>query len=130
MQNDLTTVSINFDFKNKRTKFKITTASQKETNQVRRKMKFFQLNLFVIFQDSESVQRAADDDRKFYLQAVIVRVMKARKSLKHNSLVEEVITQSKQRFLPSVQLIKKCIEILIDKQYLQRVSTDEYSYIA
>jgi cullin 2 len=56
--------------------------------------------------------------------------MKARKSLKHNSLVEEVITQSKQRFLPSVQLIKKCIEILIDKQYLQRVSTDEYSYIA
>jgi len=56
--------------------------------------------------------------------------MKARKSLKHNSLVEEVITQSKQRFLPSVQLIKKCIEILIDKQYLQRLSTDEYSYIA
>jgi cullin 2 len=56
--------------------------------------------------------------------------MKARKTLKHNSLVEEVITQSKQRFSPSIQLIKKCIEILIDKQYLQRNSTDEYSYIA
>jgi len=56
--------------------------------------------------------------------------MKSRKTLKHNSLVDEVITQSKQRFSPSVQLIKKCIEILIDKQYLQRNSTDEYSYIA
>jgi cullin 2 len=56
--------------------------------------------------------------------------MKARKTLKHNSLVDEVITQSKQRFLPSVHVIKKSIEILIDKQYLQRNSTDEYSYIA
>ena len=64
-----------------------------------------------------------DEDRKFYLQAVIVRIMKARKTLK-------VITQSKQRFLPSIQIIKKCIEILIDKQYLERSSTDEYSYIA
>ncbi len=56
--------------------------------------------------------------------------MKARKTLKHNSLIEEVITQSKQRFSPPVSLIKKCIEILIDKQYLQRNLTDEYSYIA
>lgn len=71
-----------------------------------------------------------DDDRKFYLQAVIVRVMKARKQLKHNALIEEVITQSKQRFSPSVSVIKKCIEMLIDKQYLQRNSTDEYIYMA
>jgi len=56
--------------------------------------------------------------------------MKSRKTLKHNSLVEEVFTQSKQRFSPSVSMIKKCIEILIDKQYLQRKSPDEYSYIA
>lgn len=56
--------------------------------------------------------------------------MKSRKSLKHNSLIDEVITQSKQRFTPSVPMIKKCIEILIDKQYLERTSNDEYSYIA
>lgn len=81
-------------------------------------------------QDSESSQKAVEEDRKFYLQAVIVRIMKARKVLKHNSLIEEVITQSKQRFLPSIHIIKKCIEILIDKQYLERRSNDEYSYIA
>ena len=56
--------------------------------------------------------------------------MKARTILKHNALVDEVITQSKQRFSPSISLIKKCVEILIDKQYLQRHSTDEYSYSA
>lgn len=56
--------------------------------------------------------------------------MKARKALKHNKLIDEVITQSKQRFSPSIQVIKKCIEILIDKQYLERRANDEYSYIA
>jgi cullin 2 len=56
--------------------------------------------------------------------------MKSRKILKHNSLIEEVITQSKQRFLPSIHIIKKSIEILIDKQYLERSANDEYSYIA
>ncbi len=56
--------------------------------------------------------------------------MKSRTTLKHNSLIEEVIRQSKERFSPSIHIIKKSIEILIDKQYLQRSSNDEYSYIA
>ncbi|CAM4870034.1 unnamed protein product [Rotaria socialis] len=106
-------ISINFDYKNKRTKFKIALLPQKEASH-----------------DPESSQKSVEEDRKFYLQAVIVRIMKARKKLKHNSLIEEVITQSKQRFSPSIQIIKKCIEVLIDKQYLERSSSDEYSYIA
>ena len=44
----------------------------------------------------------------------------------------QVIKQSKSRFTPSVSLIKKCIEVLIDRQYLERSSTqsDEYVYVA
>ncbi|CAF0943305.1 unnamed protein product [Rotaria sordida] len=106
-------ISINFEYKSKRTKFKISTTIHKETRQ-----------------DSEISQKIVDDDRKFYLQAIIVRIMKSRKILKHNLLIEEVITQSKLRFIPSIHLIKKCIEILIDKQYLERNLTDEYTYIA
>ena len=36
------------------------------------------------------------------------------------------------RFAPSISIIKKCIEMLIDKQYIERTqnSTDEYSYVA
>ncbi|CAM2725921.1 unnamed protein product [Rotaria socialis] len=106
-------ISVNFEFKSKRTKFKLPLVTQKETNQ-----------------DSEATQRNLDEDRKIFIQAIIVRIMKSRQTQKHNLLIEEVITQSKQRFLPSIHLIKICIEILIDKQYLERNSTDEYKYIA
>jgi cullin 2 len=58
--------------------------------------------------------------------------MKARKVIRHNCLIEEVINQAKNRFTPSVTMIKKCIEALMEKQYLERNSsnTDEYSYVA
>jgi len=58
--------------------------------------------------------------------------MKARKIIKHNNLVQEVIEQSKNRFTPNVPMIKKCIEALMEKQYVERTpnTQDEYSYIA
>jgi hypothetical protein len=46
--------------------------------------------------------------------------MKSRKELLHNTLVQEVIELSRSRFAPSVPMIKKSIEQLIDKQYLER----------
>lgn len=109
------TYTLNPDFSSKRTKLKITAAVQRETPQ-----------------DTEQTLSSVDDDRKMYLQAAIVRIMKSRKVLKHNSLMQEVISQSSARFTPSVAMIKKCIEALIDKQYLERRegSKDEYTYMA
>ncbi|XP_068715782.1 cullin-2-like [Montipora foliosa] len=109
------TYSLNMEFSSKRTKLKITTAVQRETSQ-----------------DTEQTLSSVDDDRKMYLQAAIVRIMKSRKVLKHNSLMQEVISQSSARFTPSVAMIKKCIESLIDKQYLERREgmKDEYTYMA
>jgi hypothetical protein len=44
----------------------------------------------------------------------------------------QVLSQSKVTFAPSVSMIKKCIEALIDKQYIMRAqhAADEYSYVA
>ncbi|XP_059495317.1 cullin-2 isoform X4 [Stegostoma tigrinum] len=107
--------SLNMGFSSKRTKFKITTSMQKDTPQ-----------------EMEQTRSAVDEDRKMYLQAAIVRIMKARKVLRHNALIQEVISQSRTRFNPSISMIKKCIEVLIDKQYIERsqTSADEYSYVA
>ncbi|XP_042570816.1 cullin-2 [Cyprinus carpio] len=109
------TFSLIMSFTSKRTKFKITTSMQKDTPQ-----------------ELEQTRSAVDEDRKMYLQAAIVRIMKARKVLRHNALIQEVINQSKARFNPSISMIKKCIEVLIDKQYIERSqsSADEYSYVA
>ncbi|XP_071038251.1 cullin-2 isoform X4 [Parasteatoda tepidariorum] len=108
--------SLNKDYSNKRTKFKLVAVIQKETTQ----------------QEVEQTHVSVDEDRKLYLQAAIVRIMKARKVLRHNALIQEVISQSKNRFVPNISMIKKCIEALIDKQYIERTpnSTDEYSYVA
>ncbi|CAH2101940.1 unnamed protein product [Euphydryas editha] len=73
-----------------------------------------------------------DDDRKMYLQAALVRIMKQRKVLRHTELIQEVVSQARGSFAPSVAMIKKCIEALIDKQYLERApgTLDTYSYLA
>ncbi|XP_077553826.1 cullin-2-like isoform X3 [Haemaphysalis longicornis] len=111
-----TVLHLNKAYSNKRTKFKISAVLQKEAAQ----------------QELEQTHSSVDEDRKLYLQAAVVRIMKARKLLRHNTLIQEVISQAKSRFVPSVAMIKKCIEALIDKQYLERTpnSTDEYCYVA
>lgn len=56
--------------------------------------------------------------------------MKSRKTMKHNQLVSETIQQIKQRFMPKVGDIKKCIDILLEKEYLERLEGDELGYLA
>lgn len=76
-------VVLNKEYSNKRTKFKITAALQKDTPQ-----------------EIETTINSVDEDRKMYLQATIVRIMKSRKVLKHNALIQEILSQSKVSFAP------------------------------
>ncbi|ORZ07297.1 Cullin-domain-containing protein [Lobosporangium transversale] len=80
----------------------------------------------------KETQEKVDEDRKHIAEAAIVRVMKNRKSLDHNNLITEVISQLQGRFNPAPSMIKKRIEALIDREYLERAPGDRtiYNYLA
>jgi cullin 3 len=69
-------------------------------------------------------------ERKHVVDAAIVRVMKARKQLDHNTLLEEVFKQC-TLFKPQPQQIKLQIEHLIEREFLKRdpAQRNVYQYV-
>jgi cullin 3 len=81
---------------------------------------------------SGAVPFPVEEDRRHLVEAALVRIMKARKSLHHNDLIAEVTRQLSVRFTPAPQFVKKRIESLIEREYLERSSQDirVYQYVA
>jgi len=75
---------------------------------------------------------SVEEDRKHLTEAVIVRIMKSRKTMEHNPLIVEVTKHLQNRFAPTPQLIKQRIEKLIEREYLERDQEDwkVYRYLA
>jgi len=105
----------NSKFKSKLFRVKVMTVQQKETPV-----------------EEKETRLKVDEDRKHQIEAAIVRIMKARKTMDHSNVVSEVTKQLSARFMPNPLVIKKRIESLIEREYLERSKTDRkvYHYLA
>ncbi|XP_058209702.1 cullin-1 [Rhododendron vialii] len=70
--------------------------------------------------ERKRVVEDVDKDRRYAIDASIVRIMKSRKVLGHQQLVMECVEQLSRMFKPDFKAIKKRIEDLITRDYLER----------
>ena len=84
--------------------------------------------------DRKKVKEDVTTDRKHQIDCAIVRIMKSRNAVKHTELVSETISQLKRLFTPEPRMIKKQIESLIEREYMERdaafVDNQLYKYVA
>ena len=78
--------------------------------------------------DPNKIDPAIFTLRRHQMDAAIVRIMKARKTMKHQDLVTEVVKQLIARFKPKGSDIKKRIANLIDLEYLERDENERGLY--
>ncbi|GJN31888.1 hypothetical protein PR202_gb20343 [Eleusine coracana subsp. coracana] len=82
--------------------------------------------------EKRKVVEDVDKDRRYAIDASIVRIMKSRKVLNHQQLVMECVEQLGRMFKPDFKAIKKRIEDLITRDYLERDKDNPnvYRYLA
>ncbi|KAL2827141.1 Cullin [Aspergillus cavernicola] len=80
----------------------------------------------------KETEKKMSEERGASIEAAVVRIMKQRKNLVHSNLIGEVLSQLSTRFVPDVNMVKKRIESLIDREYLERISEEPptYGYVA
>ena len=68
-------------------------------------------------------------DRTWMIDPAIIRIMKSQKTCDHFLLMDQVQKACEKYFIPSVALIKTRIEILIEKEFIERNDHDRNIYI-
>lgn len=108
--------TLNNGFKHQMYKIKVPIAHAKENKNM----------------EKADITDKVDEDRRHIVEATIVKIMKARRKIEHNALITEATKILSQKFNPDPIMIKKRIEQLIEREYMERDSEDRrfYKYIA
>lgn len=95
------------------------------------RVKINQIQLKETKEENKATHKRVAEDRHYETQAAIVRIMKSRKKIGHNELIVEVIKATRKRGVLDQADIKKNIEKLIEKDYMEREDEIKgYSYLA
>jgi cullin 1 len=115
LASDTSEVELNYNFKHKKHKVNLKLQIKSDDKN-----------------ESEETHNNVEEDRKLLIQASIMRTTKTKKVIKHLELVQAVIDQLSPRFKPKINDIKKCVDILLEKEYIERMEgeKDTYSYVA
>lgn len=83
-------------------------------------------------QETRKVQGKVEDDRRYAIEAAIIKVMKSRRKIDYNSLMAETTRLLSVRFTPEVQQMKVRLESLIERGYIERSEEDKrvFKYVA
>ena len=94
------------------------------------KMRKFHIKCAVLDQQHKKVKDRVMEARKNLIEAVIVRTMKARKTMRHEELCAEVVPQVMLAVgvAPDAKTIKIRINDLIERDYLERDIADRTKY--
>lgn len=108
--------TFNNDFQSRSRRIKIQIVTAQKENETERNQTRCRINA----------------DRGPVIDTVIVRIMKHRKVLEHNRLIAEVTKELESKFEPNTQDIKKRIESLVEREYLERQKEKRqvYQYVA
>ncbi|KAG2370892.1 hypothetical protein C9374_013767 [Naegleria lovaniensis] len=81
---------------------------------------------------NDKIYSQIQEDRRYVIQAAIVRILKARKLIEHKQLVNLLLTQLSPTFKPTTVDIKRAIDSLLQQEYMKRVNDDSnwYQYLA
>lgn len=69
------------------------------------------------------------DERKVLVQAAIVRTLKHAGRMAHADLMGEISKTLAPRLVPEASLVRKCIEYLIDREYVARHDSNRDVYV-
>ncbi|EDQ89662.1 uncharacterized protein MONBRDRAFT_32326 [Monosiga brevicollis MX1] len=83
-------------------------------------------------EEREVTEKKVQGERRLEIEACLVRIMKARRQLGHNELQIETIKQLAPRFKAQPAQIKRRVEDLIEREFLERDPDDRtvYRYLA
>ncbi|KAJ3423749.1 cullin-3 [Anaeramoeba flamelloides] len=104
--------TINLKFKNSQRRFKLMKISQNysETNK--------NVNMHWV-----------KKEREVLLESMIMKIMKSRRVIKHKELIFELTKLLKDKFIPSITMIKQRTNNLIDREYIEK-DVNLYRYLA